>query len=139
MADVSNLVDEVTKLTDEDFSSFIGDMLAKQSVLRIADSVKVLEEKFGVSAAAPVAVAAAGAAAPEEAEAQTEFDIILKDFGGNKIQVIKAVRTFSTLGLKEAKELVESAPKTVKEAVSKEEAEKIKKTLEDAGATVELK
>ncbi|MHC4607248.1 MAG: 50S ribosomal protein L7/L12 [Planctomycetota bacterium] len=115
-------------------------MLAKQNMLRVANSVKALEEKFGVSAAAPVAMAPGGGAAPaEEAVEKTSFDVILKSFGGNKIQVIKAVRSFTSLGLKEAKELVESAPKPVKEGASKEEAEKIQKELEAAGATVDLK
>jgi large subunit ribosomal protein L7/L12 len=140
MADVANLVEEVTKLSDEDFNAFLGDMLAKQNMLRVANSVKALEEKFGVSAAAPVAMAPGGGAAPaEEAVEKTSFDVILKSFGGNKIQVIKAVRSFTSLGLKEAKELVESAPKPVKEGASKEEAEKIQKELEAAGATVDLK
>jgi large subunit ribosomal protein L7/L12 len=100
-----------------------------------------LEEKWGVSAAAPVAVAAApaaGAAAPA-AEAKTSFDVVLKEAGANKISVIKEVRAVTTLGLKEAKDLVEGAPKTVKEGVTKEEAEEIKKKLEAAGAKVELK
>ena len=123
----------------DDFNAFLGDMLAKQSLLRVANSVKALEEKFGVSAAAPVAAAAAPTAAPQEEEVEkTSFDVVLKDMGGNKIQVIKAVRSFTSLGLREAKELVESAPKTVKEGATKEEAEKIKKALEDAGGTVEL-
>ena len=113
------------------------------SVMDLADLVKALEDEFGVSAAAPVAIAAApGVAAnggtdgaPEEDE-QTEFNIVLKEIGENKISVIKAVREVTTLGLKEAKELVESAPKAVKESINKEEAEEIKKKLEEAGATV---
>ena len=139
MADVANLVDEVSKLSDDDFTAFIGDMIAKQNALRIANSVKAMEEKFGVSAAAPVAAVAAAPGGGEAAEEKTIFDVLLKDFGGNKIQVIKAVRGFTTLGLKEAKELVEGAPKMVKEGASKEEAEKIKGDLEAAGAVVELK
>ncbi len=101
----------------------------------------MLEEKWGVSAAAPVAVAAAAAAAPaaEAAQEQTEFDVILAAIGEKKINVIKEVRAITSLGLKEAKDLVEAAPKPVKEGVNKEEAEKIKKQLEDAGATVEIK
>ena len=101
----------------------------------------MLEEKWGVSAAAPVAVAAAGAAAPaaEAAVEKTEFDVILAAIGEKKINVIKEVRAITSLGLKEAKDLVEAAPKPVKEGVNKEEAEKIKKQLEDAGATVEIK
>ncbi|PJA19888.1 MAG: 50S ribosomal protein L7/L12, partial [Deltaproteobacteria bacterium CG_4_10_14_0_2_um_filter_43_8] len=101
--------------------------------------VKELEETFGVSAAAPVAVAAAPGAAAEAAEEKTEFDVILTEAGSDKIKVIKEVRTATSLGLKEAKDLVEGAPKTVKEAVSKEEAEELKKKLEAVGAKVELK
>lgn len=108
------------------------------TILEVADLVKALETEFGVSAA-PVAVAAApGAAAPAEEE-KTEFDVVLASFGANKLPVIKAVREITGLGLKEAKDLVEGAPKTIKEAVSKEEAEKIKATLEEQGASVELK
>ncbi|MCG8525690.1 MAG: 50S ribosomal protein L7/L12 [Opitutales bacterium] len=119
--------------------------LSEQSVLEIAGLVKELEEKWGVSAAAPVAVAAApGAAAAGggdagAAEEKTEFDVILKSFGGNKIAVIKEVRGITGLGLKEAKELVEGAPKPIKEATSKDDAEDIKKKLEAAGAEVEVK
>jgi large subunit ribosomal protein L7/L12 len=128
MADTKNLVDQLSALT----------------VLEIADLVKQLEEKWGVSAAAPVAVAAAGApaagapAAP--AEEKTAFDVILKEAGGNKIAVIKEVRAaVSGLGLAEAKALVESAPKTLKEGITKEEAEEIKKKIEAVGAKVEIK
>ena len=116
--------------------------LSSQSVLEIAGLVKELEEKWGVSAAAPVAIAAPGAAAGGEAapvEEQTEFDVILKSFGANKIAVIKEVRAITGLGLKEAKDLVEGAPKAVKEATTKDDAEDIKKKLEAAGAEVELK
>ena len=117
------------------------DQLSALSVLEASQLSKMLEEKWGVSAAAPVAVAAAGAAAPvaEAAVEQTEFDVILAAFGEKKINVIKEVRAITSLGLKEAKDLVEAAPKPVKEGVNKEEAEKIKKQLEDAGATVEIK
>ena len=110
------------------------------TILELADLVKAVEEEFGVSAAAPVgvAVAGAGAAAPA-AEEKTEFDVILKGDGGKKLNVIKAVREITGLGLKEAKEMVESAPKAVKEGVSKDEAESIKKSLEEAGAEVEVK
>jgi large subunit ribosomal protein L7/L12 len=114
--------------------------LSKKTVLEIAELVKLLEEKWGVSAAAPVAVAAAGgggAAAP--AEEKTAFDVILKDAGANKINAIKEVRALTGLGLAEAKALVEGAPKTVKEGVTKDEAEKMKKQLEAAGAKVEVK
>ncbi len=116
--------------------------LSSQSVLDIAGLVKDLEEKWGVSAAAPVAVAAAGAPAGEAAapvEEKTEFDVILADFGGNKIAVIKEVRAITGLGLKEAKDLVEGAPKPIKEATTKDDAEEIKKKLEAAGAKVEIK
>ena len=109
------------------------------TILELADLVKAVEEEFGVSAAAPVgAVAVAGAAAPA-AEEKTEFDVVLKSFGAKKLDVIKAVREITGLGLKEAKEMVEGAPKTVKEGVSKDEAENLKKTLEAAGAEVEVK
>jgi len=125
MADLAKLVDELSSLT----------------VIEAAELSKMLEEKWGVSAAAPVAVAAApaaGAAAPAAAE-QTEFNVILAAAGDKKINVIKEVRAITGLGLKEAKDLVEGAPKPVKEGVSKDEAAKIKKQLEEAGATVELK
>jgi large subunit ribosomal protein L7/L12 len=125
MADLAKLVDELSSLT----------------VLEAAELSKMLEEKWGVSAAAPVAVAAApaAAAAAPVAEAQTEFTVILAKSGDKKINVIKEIRTITGLGLKEAKDLVEGAPKTVKEAVSKDEADKIKKVLEENGATVEIK
>ena len=109
------------------------------SVLELSEMVKALEEEFGVSAAAPVAVAAAPAAAAPAAEEKTEFDVVLKSFGANKINVIKVVREITGLGLKEAKDAVEGAPKTLKEAVSKEDAEKIKAKLAEVGATVEIK
>ena len=117
------------------------EQLSGLSVIEAAQLSKKLEEKWGVSAAAPVAVAAAsagGAAAPA-AEVKTTFDVVLKEAGANKIGVIKEVRAVTTLGLKEAKDLVEGAPKTVKEGATKEEAEEIKKKLEAAGAKVELK
>jgi len=110
------------------------------TVLELADLVKQLEEKYGVSAAAPVAVAAApGAAAAAPAAEKTEFDVILADAGAEKIKVIKAVREVTSLGLTEAKSFVESAPKAVKEGVTKDEAEAVKKKLEEAGAKVEIK
>jgi len=127
-------------MTKEEMIAAIKNM----TVLDLAELVKALEEEFGVSAA-PVAVAAAQAAGPAaaapaaEAEEQTEFSVILKDIGANKINVIKAVREVTTLGLKEAKDLVESAPKAVKEGVAKEEAKSVKEKLEAAGATVEVK
>ena len=126
MADIAKLVEELSKLT----------------VLEAAELAKALEEEWGVSAAAAVAVAgpaAGGAGAAEAAEEQTEFDVILTGDGGKKIQVIKEVRAITGLGLTEAKALVESTPKAVKEGVNKAEAEEVKKKLEEAGATVELK
>jgi len=124
MADLQHLVDELSKLT----------------VLEAAELSKKLEEAWGVSAAAPVAVAAAGggAAAAPVAEEKTEFTVVLKAAGEKKINVIKEVRAITSLGLKEAKDLVEGAPKPVKEGVSKDEAAKLKKQLEDAGATVDI-
>jgi len=120
----------------------ILDAISNMSVLDLSDLIKEMEDKFGVSAAAPVAVAAAPAAGGEAgaaAEEKTEFDVILANFGANKVGVIKTVRAITGLGLKEAKDLVESAPSTVKEGVNKEESESIKKQLEEAGATVEVK
>jgi len=123
-------------ITNEQILEWIGNA----SILEINQLVKDMEEKFGISAAvaAPVAAAGPGAAA-EAVEEQTEFDVVLTSFGAKKINVIKVVRQVTTLGLKEAKDLVESAPKAVREAVEKDEAEKIKKLFEDAGATIELK
>ena len=126
------------KITKDDVVKFIEGM----TVLELSQLVKELEEKFGVSAAAPVSVATAVAAGPAgaaQAEEQNEFDVILTGFGDQKIQVIKVVRALTDLGLKEAKDLVDSAPKPVKEAVSKDEAEDIKKKLEEVGASVEIK
>ncbi len=123
MADIAKLVEELSKLT----------------VLEAADLAKALEEAWGVSAAAAVAVAAGPAAAAEAVEEQTEFDVILTGDGGKKIQVIKEVRAITQLGLTEAKTLVESAPKAIKEGINKAEAEEIKKKIEEAGGTVEIK
>ena len=123
MADLQKIVDQLSSLT----------------VLEAADLAKLLEEKWGVSAAAPVAMMAAGVAAAAPVEEQTEFTVVLTSAGAQKINVIKEVRVITSLGLKEAKDLVEGAPKPVKEGVNKDEAEKIKKQLEAAGATVELK
>ena len=123
MADLAKIVDDLSKLT----------------VLEAAELSKLLEEKWGVSAAAPVAVAAAGAAAGPAAEVKDTFDVILTEAGANKINVIKEVRAVTNLGLKEAKDLVEGAPTAVKEGVNKDEAEQIKKKLEDAGAKVQVK
>ena len=120
-------------VTKEDVVSFIDSM----SVLEMSEFVKELEDKYGVTAAAPAVAVAAPVAA--EVEEKTEFDVILKSFGGNKIAVIKEVRAITSLGLKEAKDLVEGAPKPVKEGSTKEEAEEIKKRLEGAGAEVEIK
>ena len=121
---ITNILEEIKSLT----------------IIELADLVKAVEEEFGVSAAAPVGVVAAGAAAPAAAaEEKTEFDVVLKSFGASKLNVIKAVREITGLGLKEAKEMVEGAPKAVKEGVSKDEAENIKKALEEAGAEVEVK
>ncbi len=117
----------------------IIDTVKELSVIELSELVKAFEEEFGVSAAAPVAVAVAGGAAAPAEEEQTEFDVILTSAGGNKIAVIKAVREITGLGLKEAKEVVDGAPKPVKEKVEKAEAEEIKKKLEDAGASVEVK
>jgi len=118
----------------------IIDAISQMTVLDVAELVKKMEEKFGVSAAAPVAAAApAGATAAAPAEAKTEFTVVLANSGANKINVIKEIRTITGLGLKEAKDLVEGAPKTVKEGVSKADAENMKKVLEAAGAKVELK
>ncbi|MBI5252169.1 MAG: 50S ribosomal protein L7/L12 [Desulfomonile tiedjei] len=124
-------------MSKEDVKAYIRSM----SVLELSQLVKELEEEFGVSAAAPMAMAVPGAAAGGEAapvEEKTEFDVILKEFGDKKIQVIKVVRSLTDLGLKEAKDLVEGVPKPVKEAVSKEDAEKAKVALEEVGATVEI-
>jgi large subunit ribosomal protein L7/L12 len=117
----------------------IADELSALTVLEAAELSKLLEEKWGVSAAAPVAAAAAAPAAADAAEEKDEFDVILAAAGDKKINVIKEVRTITGLGLKEAKDLVEGAPKPVKEGVKKDEAEELKKKLEEAGATVELK
>jgi large subunit ribosomal protein L7/L12 len=128
----------MAEITKDDVKEFIRNM----SVLELSQLVKELEEEFGVSAAAPVAVGVAPGAAPgaeaAAAEEKTEFDVILKSFGDKKIQVIKVVRALTDLGLKEAKELVEGVPKPVKQGVAKEEAEKAKADLEEVGAEVEI-
>ena len=115
--------------------------LSAKPIMEVVELVKMLEEEWGVSAAAPVAVAAAGAAGGDAAPAEEkdEFDVVMTSFGGNKVAVIKAVRAITGLGLKEAKDAVEGAPSTIKEAAAKDEAEDIKKQLEEAGASVELK
>ena len=117
----------------------IIDTVKELSVIELSELVKAFEEEFGVSAAAPVAVAVAGGAPAAAAEEQTEFDVVLANAGANKIAVIKVVREITGLGLKEAKEVVDGAPKPVKEKVEKAEAEEIKKKLEEAGASVEVK
>jgi large subunit ribosomal protein L7/L12 len=117
----------------------IAENLSSLTVMEAAELVKMLEEKWGVSAAAPVAIAAGVAAAAPDVEEQTEFEVVLKEVGSKKINVIKAVREVTSLGLKEAKAVVDDAPKTVKEGVTKEEAEEIKKKFEAEGATVEIK
>jgi large subunit ribosomal protein L7/L12 len=122
-----------------DKKQVVMEAIEQMTVLELAELVKALEEKFGVKAAAPVAAAAAGGAAAAPAEEKTSFDVVLVSGGDKKIQVIKEVRGITNLGLKEAKDLVEGAPKPVKEGVSKDEAQKIKATLEAAGAVVELK
>ena len=125
------------KLASEKITNILEE-IKSLTILELADLVKAVEEEFGVSAAAPVGVVAAGAAAPV-VEEKTEFDVILAGFGANKLGVIKAVREITGLGLKDAKDLVEGAPKTVKEGVSKDEAEKVKAALVEAGATVDVK
>ena len=120
---ITNILEEIKSLT----------------ILELSDLVKAVEEEFGVSAAAPVGVVAAAGAAAPAAEEKTEFDVILTGFGANKLNVIKVVRELTGLGLKDAKDLVEGAPKAVKEGVSKDEAEKIKAALVEAGATVDVK
>jgi large subunit ribosomal protein L7/L12 len=117
----------------------ILEAIAGMTVMDVVDLIKMMEDKFGVSAAAAVAVAAPAAAAAAPVEEQTEFNVVMTSFGANKVNVIKSIRTITGLGLKEAKDLVEGVPATVKEAVSKDEAAKIKKELEEAGATVEVK
>lgn len=133
-----------TKVELTDKMKSVMDSIEKMTVMELADLVKALEEKFGVSAAAPVAVAAvggaAGGAAPAAAaEEKSTFNVVLANAGANKIQVIKELRALTNLGLKEAKDLVDGAPKTIKENATKEEADKIKKTLEAQGAKIELK
>ena len=120
---ITNILEEIKSLT----------------IIELADLVKAVEDEFGVSAAAPVGVVAAGAAPAAAAEEKTEFDVVLKAAGASKLNVIKVVRELTGLGLKDAKDLVESAPKTIKEGVAKDEAESVKKALEEAGAEVEVK
>ena len=136
-------VEETQKLDDPKIDEILT-AIEEMTVLQLSKLVKALEDRFGVTAAAPMAVAAApgaggGAAAEEAAEEQTEFDVILKSAGGQKIQVIKVVRSLTSLGLKEAKDLVDGAPSELKKGITKEEAEEIKTKLEEAGAEVEVK
>jgi len=142
MPAVNEIIESAKGLKDEEKSQLLLEVISNSSVLWLNNFVKTFEEKFGVTAAMPAMVmgAAAGAApAAEKAEEKTTFDLILKEAGANKIQVIKVVRTITSLGLKESKDLVDGAPKPVKTGISKEEAEKIKKEFETAGAKVEIK
>lgn len=142
-SNVTSLLNEVKKLSSSEKNTLLLEVFKTSSMLDVKEFIDIYCGFFGVSAAAPVGVAAAAPAAAENAEPEkvesTEFNVILKDGGDKKIQVIKVVRSITGLGLKEAKEVVEGAPKPVKEKVSKEEAEKIKKQLEDEGAIVEIK
>jgi len=132
-------MDEEKKLPElSENGKKVMEIVEKMTVLELADLVKVMEDKFGVSAAAPVAAVAVAAAPAEAVEEKTMFNIVLKDAGANKIGVIKVVREITELGLKEAKDMVDAAPQTVKESVKKEDAEAIKAKFEEAGATVEL-
>ncbi len=134
------MADEATETVEvSEKVSKILDMVSELTLLEASELVKAFEEKFDVTAAAPAMAMAAAPAEAEEEEEQTSFDVILTSFGEKKIQVIKAVRSVTTLGLKEAKDLVESAPTAIREGVDKEEAEKISKSVEEAGGTVELK
>jgi large subunit ribosomal protein L7/L12 len=142
MGNVAGLVDEVGKLADEERTQFLTEFVAKQNVLWLSTAVKALEEKFGVKAASGGgggggAAAPAAAAAPKEEK--TSFDVVLKNAGANKINVIKVVRAATNLGLKEAKDLVDKGGQVVKAGATKEEADKLAKELKDAGAEVELK
>ena len=125
----------MSTISKEDILNAVADM----SVMDICDLVSQMEEKFGVSAAAAVAVAGPAAGADAAVEEQTEFNVVMTSFGSNKISVIKAIRAITALGLKEAKDMVEAVPATIKEAISKDESEDLKKQLEEAGATVEIK
>jgi large subunit ribosomal protein L7/L12 len=140
MGNVAGLVDEASKLTDEERTSFLAEFVAKQNVLWLSTAVKALEEKFGVKAATGGGGGgAAPAAAAAPVEAKTSFDVVLKAAGANKINVIKVVRAATSLGLKEAKDLVDKGGQAVKTGVPKEEADKLAKELKDAGAEVEIK
>ena len=141
MGNVAGLVDEAGKLTEEERTTFLAEFVAKQNVLWLSTAVKALEEKFGVKAATGGGGGggAAPAAAAAPVEAKTSFDVVLKNAGANKINVIKVVRSATSLGLKEAKDLVDKGGQAVKTGVPKEEADKLAKELKDAGAEVEIK
>jgi large subunit ribosomal protein L7/L12 len=142
MGNVAGLVDEASKLSDEERTSFLAEFVAKQNVLWLSTAVKALEEKFGVKAASGGGGGGGAAAAPAAAavkEEKTSFDVVLKNAGANKINVIKVVRAATNLGLKEAKDLVDKGGQAVKTGVPKEEADKLAKELKDAGAEVEIK
>jgi large subunit ribosomal protein L7/L12 len=141
MANVAGLVEEVGKLADEEKTQFLTEFVAKQNVLWLSGAVKALEDKFGVKAAAGggMVVAAAAAPAAEAKEEKTAFDVVLKSAGANKINVIKVVRAATSLGLKEAKDLVDKGGQPVKSGIPKDEADKLAKELKDAGAEVEIK
>jgi len=146
MPTTTELLENIKSLKDEEKSQLLLEVISNSSVLWLKDFVKLFEDKFGVTAAMPTMVAAAGPAtsagegeAAEKKEEKTAFDIVLNDAGANKIQVIKVIRAITNLGLKEAKELTDTPPKTVKSGVTKDEADKIVKELESAGAKVEIK
>jgi large subunit ribosomal protein L7/L12 len=142
MGNVAGLVDEASKLSDEERTTFLAEFVAKQNVLWLSGAVKALEDKFGVKAASgggAVMVAAAAGAPAAAKEEKTSFDVVLKNAGANKINVIKVVRAATNLGLKEAKDLVDKGGQAVKTGVPKEEADKLAKELKDAGAEVEIK
>jgi len=142
MGNVAGLVEEVGKLADDERTQFLTEFVAKQNVLWLSGAVKALEDKFGVKAATGGGGGGGGAAAAAPAaakEVQTTFDVVLKNAGANKINVIKVVRAVTTLGLKEAKDLVDKGGQTVKTGIPKEEADKLAKELKDAGAEVEIK
>ena len=139
MGNVAGLVEEAGKLSEQERTEFLADFIGKQNVLWLSGAVKALEDKFGVKAASGGGAVAAAAAPAAAAEVKTTFDVVLKNAGANKINVIKVVRAATSLGLKEAKDLVDKGGQTVKTGVPKEEADKLAKELKDAGAEVEVK